>query len=326
MIKYIKITQRVEIFCYKRGNDKLLAPINTVESLSIEVFWPGSVFMYDQGMLISMLRNQDSLGNKDTRFTYITSIEKMPSTSFSFMDFFIPKEVLNVDGIKIASYSIKKKGAFDYYLSVSPDGDSKWYFKFLYAILFAMGHPSHQGPAITSAMSGSDMNSYVEIGDPVDSAGGTITQFFYENLDVKAVIRLPQGQTYQIYLKDLDAKFVKQVLRKVPKEETMKILLPFSKTVELSFDEKVTTILSMVRKTIKIQPRKVGKASEKPLLIFNKSSAETGLFARLDNKLSSLQNQKGDPTKEDTAELISYLVNYAVSSGWSDLRVKEKNE
>jgi hypothetical protein len=64
--------------------------------------------------------------------------------------------------------------------------------------------------------------------------------------------------------------------------------------------------------------RRYGDAALDPKNIFSKLPAGEALKVRLDDKLSRIMANEGEPRKNDVSDLIGYLVLYCVSQGWTD--------
>jgi hypothetical protein len=64
--------------------------------------------------------------------------------------------------------------------------------------------------------------------------------------------------------------------------------------------------------------RRYGDSALSPKNIFSKLPAGETIKIRLDDKLSRIMANEGEPRKNDFSDLIGYLVLFCASQGWTD--------
>jgi hypothetical protein len=64
--------------------------------------------------------------------------------------------------------------------------------------------------------------------------------------------------------------------------------------------------------------RRYGDSALSPKNIFSKLPAGETIRIRLDDKLSRIMANKGEPRKNDFSDLLGYLVLFCASQGWTD--------
>jgi hypothetical protein len=82
--------------------------------------------------------------------------------------------------------------------------------------------------------------------------------------------------------------------------------------------DKAREFLIEMGEFLEYKNRKYGNSVNDPLQIFSKGDADILLRARMDDKLSRIQNAD-NVRKNDVIDLIGYLVWYAVQHDWIQL-------
>jgi hypothetical protein len=62
-----------------------------------------------------------------------------------------------------------------------------------------------------------------------------------------------------------------------------------------------------------------GNSALKPLRIFSKSDSDSAIKVRIDDKLSRIANS-GELRKNDTIDLIGYLMLISLQNRWTDMK------
>lgn len=87
----------------------------------------------------------------------------------------------------------------------------------------------------------------------------------------------------------------------------------FSSPVNIS----IRKTASALEDLLQYKNSKYGNSSIEPINIFSKSSAETGLLQRLDDKIARIKNSP-EIRKNDVADMIGYLILLCVAKGWDN--------
>lgn len=70
---------------------------------------------------------------------------------------------------------------------------------------------------------------------------------------------------------------------------------------------------------VEYKNKKYGNSAIAPIRVFSKATPEEGIFVRLDDKLSRINNA-GELRKNDVSDLMGYLALLCVKRGWTDFR------
>lgn len=79
----------------------------------------------------------------------------------------------------------------------------------------------------------------------------------------------------------------------------------------------IAQVFDSMRDLVLEKNKRYGDSVLKPKRCFSKLDAEQGLFVRLDDKLSRIENAK-ELRKNDIADLIGYLSLLCVARGWTN--------
>jgi hypothetical protein len=74
-----------------------------------------------------------------------------------------------------------------------------------------------------------------------------------------------------------------------------------------------------INNLIQYKNKKYGNTVAEPVHIFSKLSPEEGMLVRIDDKLARFKNSE-EIRKNDTVDLIGYLIRLCIQKGWTDLK------
>lgn len=63
--------------------------------------------------------------------------------------------------------------------------------------------------------------------------------------------------------------------------------------------------------------KRYGNSALDPSNVFYKGGSTSSICIRIDDKLSRIKNNNGEPKLNDVADLIGYLILYLVDMGWT---------
>jgi hypothetical protein len=86
---------------------------------------------------------------------------------------------------------------------------------------------------------------------------------------------------------------------------------------EMTSADKITAICDSMKELLLEKNARYGDSALNPIKVFSRLNPAEGILIRLDDKLSRVKN--GDNLrKNDTADLIGYLVLLCAAEGWTD--------
>lgn len=82
-----------------------------------------------------------------------------------------------------------------------------------------------------------------------------------------------------------------------------------------SFSDNLCCVLSSLERLLIIKNKAYGNSALEPINIFSKSTSEDVILQQIDHKLSRIKNAT-KPCKNDTTDLLGYLLIYCINQGW----------
>ena len=86
---------------------------------------------------------------------------------------------------------------------------------------------------------------------------------------------------------------------------------------EMTSADKITAICDSMKELLLEKNARYGDSALHPLQVFSRLNPSEGILIRLDDKLSRVSNS-ANLRKNDTADLIGYLVLLCAAEGWTD--------
>lgn len=87
-------------------------------------------------------------------------------------------------------------------------------------------------------------------------------------------------------------------------------------TKEKTTQEKIKIICNNLSNFLIEKNKRYGDSALNPLGVFSKLTADEGIRVRLDDKLKRVKNNSKDVRKNDTADIIGYLILYCIEKNW----------
>ena len=81
----------------------------------------------------------------------------------------------------------------------------------------------------------------------------------------------------------------------------------------------ITKICSELAELFEYKNEKYNNTASNPIHIFSRLTPEEGIKVRIDDKLSRVVNSS-ELRKNDTVDLIGYLVRLCIEKGWTDYK------
>lgn len=82
-------------------------------------------------------------------------------------------------------------------------------------------------------------------------------------------------------------------------------------------NEDIKKVTEALHDLLQYKNQKYGNSSLEPIGVFSKSSAETGLLLRLDDKVARVKNSP-ELRRNDVVDIIGYLTLLCVAKGWNN--------
>lgn len=81
---------------------------------------------------------------------------------------------------------------------------------------------------------------------------------------------------------------------------------------------RIAQVFDSLKDLVLEKNRRYGDSALTPRRVFSRLDAAEGVKVRIDDKISRITNNDGEPRKNDVADLMGYLALLAVSRGWFD--------
>ena len=89
---------------------------------------------------------------------------------------------------------------------------------------------------------------------------------------------------------------------------------------QTQFKSDLSNLLSNLEDLLLAKNKAYGNSALKPLNVFSKASSEDVIRQQIDHKLSRIVNAD-ETTKNDTVDLIGYLILFCISKDWIDFEI-----
>jgi len=101
----------------------------------------------------------------------------------------------------------------------------------------------------------------------------------------------------------------------------MKIEIEGELKEELSDSQKdIWTVCTRLGHFLSEKNKNYGNSALNPMRVFSDLNPEEQLRVRIDDKLSRIRNNPGEPRKNDIVDLMGYLVLFCVRRDWKDFK------